>query len=316
MSENNSKYNLPPEKEEALRRVKRLEWASIFFLGTIILALGLTMGASQAMKAMWLEDTLSLVPTTAVLIGIYFRRKPPDERFPYGYRRAVQICFLAGSVALFGFGLYILIESIYKLIIGEHPTIQTMEIFGQRIWLGWLMIAALVYSVIPPFILGWMKKPLAEELHDKTLYTDASIDKGDWLAGIAGILGIVGIAYGYWWADSVAAGFISFEIVKDGFVSLRNSVEQLMNMRPTDVSNKEKDPINDKVREEIEKLDWVAESRVRLREDGDVISGEALVVPKDERDLMQKLKEAGEKVKSLDWRIYDFNIVPVESLEK
>jgi cation diffusion facilitator family transporter len=316
MSENNSKYNLPPDKEEKIEKVKRLEWWSIFFLFTIILALGFTMGSSQAMKAMWLEDFLSLVPTCSVLIGIYFRSKPPDEKFPYGYRRAVQICFLAGSVALFGFGLYILIDSIYKLLTAHHPTIATIEIFGSRVWLGWLMIAALIYSVIPPFVLGRMKLPLAKELHDKTLQTDATIDKGDWLAGIAGVLGILGIAYGYWWADGLAGGIISFEIVKDGFGSLRNSVEQLMNMRPTDVENKEKDPVYDRVREEINKLDWVKQSQIRLREDGDVISGEALVVPRDENNLMEKLGQAGESVKSLDWRIYDFNIVPVSSLDK
>ncbi|HEY0426705.1 MAG TPA: cation diffusion facilitator family transporter [Pyrinomonadaceae bacterium] len=314
MSDNS--FNLPPEKEDALHRAKKLEYWSIFFLLTIIVALGLTMGASQAMKAMWTEDFLSLVPTTAVLIGIYFRRKSPNDKFPYGYRRAVQICFLAGAVALFGFGVYILIDSIIKLITAHHPTIQTIELFGTRVWLGWLMIAALVYSIFPPLILGRMKLPLAKELHDKTLQTDATIDKGDWLAGAAGVAGILGIAFGYWWADSLAGAIISVEIVKDGLENLKNSVQQLMNMRPTDVENKEKDPVIDKVRQEIENLEWVEASRVRLREDGDVIAGEAFVIPRDENNLIEKLAEAGERIKSLDWRLRDFNIVPVRSLER
>lgn len=315
MSTSWSDFHMPPEKEDAFRRAKRIEWASIFFLASIILVLGLTMGASQAMKAMWIEDTLSLIPSSAFLIGAYFRSKPPDDRFPYGYRRAVLIAFLSGSLALFGFGLYILIESVFKLVAAEHPTIQTVEIFGQRVWLGWLMIAALIYSVIPPFVLGRMKYPLARELHDKALQTSATIDKGDWLAGIAGILGILGIAYGYWWADSVAAGFISLEIVKDGFSSLRNSVAQLMNKRPSDVENKQKDPIPDKVQQELEKLDWVAQARVRLREDGDTLTGEAFVVPRDEGNLLDKLKQAADLAHSLDWRLHDVNIVPVRSLE-
>ncbi|HEY0458444.1 MAG TPA: cation diffusion facilitator family transporter [Pyrinomonadaceae bacterium] len=315
MSENQNEYNLPDDKADALERARRLEYWSLFFLFTIIVALGLTMGASQAMKAMWAEDFLSLVPTSAVLIGIHFRRKKPDAQFPYGYRRAVQICFLAGAIALFGFGVYILIDSILKLIMAHHPTIQTIELFGTRVWLGWLMIGALVYSIFPPLILGRMKLPLAAELHDKTLQTDATIDKGDWLAGLAGIAGILGIAYGFWWADAVAGGIISVEIVKDGYGALKNSVQQLMNMRPTDVENKEKDPIFDKVQAEIENLEWVKDARIRLREDGDVIAGEAFVVPTDERDLMEKLGQAGERVKALDWRIYDFNIVPVSSLD-
>jgi cation diffusion facilitator family transporter len=315
MSENQNEYNLPDDKADALERARRLEYWSLFFLFTIIVALGLTMGASQAMKAMWTEDFLSLVPTSAVLIGIHFRRKKPDAQFPYGYRRAVQICFLAGAIALFGFGVYILIDSVLKLIMAHHPTIQTIELFGTRVWLGWLMIAALVYSIFPPLILGRMKLPLATELHDKTLQTDATIDKGDWLAGLAGIAGILGIAYGFWWADAVAGGIISVEIVKDGYGALKNSVQQLMNMRPTDVENKEKDPIFDKVQAEIENLEWVKDARIRLREDGDVIAGEAFVVPTDEQNLLEKLGQAGERVKALDWRIYDFNIVPVSTLD-
>jgi cation diffusion facilitator family transporter len=307
-------FQLPPDKQAALDRARRVEWWAIFFLFTIIVTLGFTMGMSQAMKAMWVEDLVSLIPSSAFLVGAYFRRYPPDEQFPYGYRRAVLIAFLAGSVALFAFGLYILGDSLYKLFMAEHPTIQTIEIFGRRVWLGWPMIAALVYSVIPPFVLGRMKYPLARELHDKALQTSATIDKGDWLAGLAGIAGIVGIAYGLWWADSVAAAFISLEIVKDGYASLRNSVAQLMNKRPTDVESKENDPVVDEVQRALERLDWVSEARVRLREDGDTLSGEAFVVPRDGQDLLKRLGQAKEAAHAVDWRLHDIQIVPVPSL--
>lgn len=315
MSNGNPYTTIPQDKVPAIERAKRLEMWSLFFLFTIVILMSLTMGASQAMKAMWIEDTLSLIPSAAVLIGIYMLRWEPSDRFPYGYRRGVQIGFLAGAVALFGFGFYMIVDSVCNLIVAHHPTIQTIEIFGHRVWLGWLMIAVLAYSVVPPLILGQMKKPLATELHDKSLYTSASVNKGDWLSGGAGILGILGIAYGYWWADSVAAGIIALEITRDGVYNLKNSVFQLMNMRPTDVEEKQMDPIYDKVKEEIGKLPWVSDAQVRLREDGPVLAGEALVVPKDETNLLGKLAEARRKVKSLDWRLQDFNIVPVRSLD-
>lgn len=309
-------YQLPEAKRRALRRGQRLEWASLFFLVTIVAVVGLAMGASQTMKAMWVEDTLSLIPSSAFLIGAYFRKKSPDEQFPYGYRRAVLIAFLAGALALFGFGIYILVDSVVKFVLAEHPSIQTIELFGRRVWLGWLMIAALAYSVIPPFILGRMKYPVARELHDKALQTSATIDKGDWLAGLAGIAGILGIAYGLWWADSFAAAFISFEIIKDGYSSLRNSVAQLMNKRPTDVESKENDPIPEKMERELERLDWVRKARVRLREDGDTLTGEIFIVPRDEQGLMERLRQASELAHSLDWRLHDVSMVPVSSLER
>jgi cation diffusion facilitator family transporter len=308
-------YRLPPDKKEKLERAKRLEWVTIFFMLTIIAAMSLTMGASQTMKAMWTEDVLSLVPPVAFLFGTRYFDRPPDDTFPYGYRRAVMIAFLTAAVALLGFGIYILVDSVLKLVMAEAPTIQTVGLFGRRVWLGWLMIAALVYSVIPPLVLGRMKLPLARALHEKALQTDADINKGDWLSGLAGVLGITGIAFGYWWADSVAAGIISFEIIRDGYGDLRNSIAQLMNRRPTDIEGKEDDPAPDKLQKELESLDWVKRARVRLREDGDVLTGEAFVVPSDETNLLDKLKQASDLAHSLDWRLHDINVVPVRSIE-
>jgi cation diffusion facilitator family transporter len=282
---------------------------------SIIGVMSATMGASQTMKAMWTEDLLSLIPPIAFLFSLRYRDKPPDEEFPYGYRRAMLVAFLCGACALFGFGAYLLIDSVVKLFLAEHPSIQTVGLFGRRVWLGWLMIAALVYSVIPPFVLGRMKLPLARELHDKAIQTDANINKGDWLSGLAGVLGLLGIAYGFWWADSAAAAFISLEILRDGIADLRNSVAQLMNKHPTSVDNKEPDPVPEKVRRELEGLDWVRQARVRLREDGDVLTGEAFVVPHNDERMLDKIKQATDLANSLDWRLHDINIVPVNSIE-
>jgi cation diffusion facilitator family transporter len=308
-------YQLPPDKQRALQKAWRVEWTFIGFLVSIIVSMALVMGSSQTMKAMWIEDTLSLVPSCSFLAGAYFRKKPPDEAFPYGYRRAVLVGFMCGAVVLFGFGVFIFGDSVMKLIAAEHPTIQTVEIFGKRIWLGWLMLAALVYSVIPPIIFGRMKVPLASELHDKALHVSAEINKGDWLSGIAGVVGILGISYGFWWADSIAAAFISVEIVKDGYINLRNSIAQLMNKRPSDVETQKEDPAIDTLQQALERLDWVAHARVRLREDGDVLSGEVFIEPRDDRNLLDRMAEARNLAMSTDWRLHDVSMVPVRSVE-
>jgi cation diffusion facilitator family transporter len=315
MSGHHTPYELPPEKQAALKRAVRLEWTTIAFMLSIIAAIGFTMGGSETMKAVWTEDALSLLPPTAFLVGTHYRDKPATAQFPYGYRRAILIAYLCSALALCAFGLYILSDSLLKLFMAEHPTIGTVELFGQRMWLGWLMMVALAYSAVPPFILGRMKLPLARELHEKTLQTDANLNKGDWLTGLAGIVGIAGIGYGYWWADAVAAGIISFEIIKDGLSNLRNSIAQLMNKRPSDVESKEKDPAIHRVQAALEGLDWVKEVRVRLREDGDALTGEAFIVPRDERQLLARMQEATEVANSQDWRLHDINIVPLRSLE-
>jgi cation diffusion facilitator family transporter len=311
-----SAFQLPPDKEKTFARAKRLAWISIFFMATIIVVIGFTMGSSEAMKAVWVEDVISLVPPIAFLIGARYRGRDPTDEYPYGYRRAALVAYLTSAIALLSFGLFILGDALATLVMAEHPTIATVGIFGTRVWLGWLMIAALIYSVIPPLILGRMKLPLARELHEKALQTDAELNKGDWLTGIAGVLGILGIAYGYWWADSVAASLISIEILKDGVSNLRNSIGQLMNKRPSEVESKEKDPVLDEVENALKRLEWVKDVRVRLREDSDVLSGEVFVVPRDESQLIDKIEEATEVACSVDWRLHDISVVAVRSLER
>lgn len=309
-------FDLPPDKDRALNRAKRVCWVSIAALVTIVLAVAITAGASQTMKAMWIEDTLSLVPDISFLVGARYRKKPPDEAYPYGYRRAVLIGFLCGAFALFFFGVFLLGDSSLKLIKAEHPTIQTVGLFGQRVWIGWLMIGALIYSVIPPFVLGRIKMPLANELHDKVLHVSAKLDKGDWLSGGAAVIGIIGVGYGFWWADASAAAIISFEIIHDGWDNLRNAVAQLMNKRPTDVETQREDPVIDEVQKALARLEWVREARVRLREDGDTLTGEAYLVPRDETDLLARVEQARTTAESLDWRLHDISIVPVRSVQR
>ena len=309
-------YRLPEDKERKLKRAQRLEWATIFFMITIILVIYLTMGSSQAMKAAWIEDILSLVPPVAFLVAMRIRNRPPNEKFPYGYSRAINIAFLCAAVALAMFGLFIFFDSVMKLVEMEHPTIGTVQIFGWRLWAGWLMVVALIYSAIPPFILGRMKLPLARELHEKTLHTDANMNKADWLTATAAIVGVIGIGVGWWWLDPIAALFISFDIIKDGFTGLKNVTEDLMDRRPVKVESREPHEVPEKIRHALERLDWVKAADVRLREEGHVFTGEAYVVPKDESNITDKLKEAGRVAESVDWRVYDIVVTATDSLEE
>jgi cation diffusion facilitator family transporter len=309
-------YKLPADKRKKLEKAKRLEWITLGFMLSIVVVMGLAMGSSQAMYSAWIEDCLSFIPPIAFLIAVKVSRKQPNEDFPYGYHRAFSIAFLVAAVTLTAFGGFLLADAVMTLIMQEHPTIGIVEVFGWRLWLGWLMIGALCYSAIPPFILGRMKLSLAEELHEKVLYTDAEMNKADWLTALAGILGILGIGIGWWWADSVAAGIISFDILWDGLKGLKTSVFDLMDKKPTLVGSDETDPLPEKLRKKLEDLEWVAEARVRLREEGDVYAGEVYLVPKETENLLENLEAAEEIARSFHWRISDIVVTPVRKIEQ
>ena len=55
-------FHWPEDKKRALRRAVHLEWATLFFLATIVAAMYFAMGGSQAMKAAWIEVFSALFP--------------------------------------------------------------------------------------------------------------------------------------------------------------------------------------------------------------------------------------------------------------
>jgi len=230
-------YQLPADQEATAQRALRLEWLTIFFLTTIGIVMYLTMGSSQAMRTAWIEDVLSLIPPISFLVAMRFRDRPPTVAYPYGYRRVTLLAFMVASVAILVLGLYMLYESVLSLVEQVHPTIGHFDLFGWYLWAGWVMIAALIYSMIAPVILGRMKIPLATALHEKTLHADATMNKDDWMTAGAAILGVLGIGMGWWWADAVAAGFISLGVISDGVTNVYRAMSDLMDQRPTQVAD-------------------------------------------------------------------------------
>ena len=309
-------YRMPEDRREKEGKARRLEYWSIFFLLTITALMWYTMGSSQAMKTAWIEDVLSLIPPIVYLVASHLRGKAPDERYPYGRQRAMDISFTAAAFALVILGLYMLYDSAMGLITLHHPTIGHRTILGVRMWAGWFMIAALVYSAIPPVILGRMKKPLARELHEKTLHADADMNKADWMTALAAILGILGIGLGLWWADSVAALAISLDVTWDGVKTLRRVFSDLMDERPTTADGEPEKEIPANMVAALEALPWVRRADVRLHDEGAMISGEAFVVPAADAVTLEQLREATRTVHAVDWKIYDVVVTAVSDIER
>ncbi len=262
-----------PEKiEPHLRHGVRLEWWTLAWQASIVVVMYLVMGSSQAMKSAWLEDLLGLIPAAVFLLSVHFERKSPSQKFPFGFQRVNSLAFLASSSVLAFMGLYLIYDSGSKLIAVEHPTLGPIELFGHTVWIGWLMIAALAYSVVPPVILGRIKQPVARRLKDKVLHTDAQMQKADWMTGLAGIVGIVGVGFGFWWADSAAALLISLDIVHDGVRAAHVAVAELIDGMPRELGGSAVAKDAHALRESLEQS--FPDADVRLRETGRYIVAE------------------------------------------
>ncbi|MGW9020736.1 cation diffusion facilitator family transporter [Leucobacter chromiiresistens] len=306
---------LPPAQASALRRAIRFEWYTLIFLAIAITLVFLVMGSSQAMKAAWIEDLLSLAPPIAFLVAVRIVNKRPTEKYPYGFHRSVGVAHLVAGVALFAMGAFLIVDSISGLITAEHPPIGTMVLLGHPVWLGWLMMIVMALTIPLPIYFGRVKMRLARELHDKVLYADADMNKADWMTAVGSIVGVAGIGIGLWWADAAAALFIAASIVWDGMKNLRAAITDLMDTRATTFDDGEPHPVSQQIDDYLRDLPWVEEAGSRVRDQGHVFHVESFVVPRlGESPTVRQLMEARDGCIELDWKVEDIVLVPIDEL--
>jgi cation diffusion facilitator family transporter len=306
-------FDLPPDKEQDLRKARRLEIWSLAYIVSAATFIGLTMGTSQAMRTGFYEDVLSTLPAITFLICTRIARRKPNKDFPYGFHGAVSIGYLTASLALVGMGAFLLIESAMKLISGERTTIGGMTLFGHTIWAGWVMLVAIVYTAIPSVLFGRAKAELAPKIHDKILYADAEMMKADWMTAVATAVGVLGVGFGLWWLDPVAAALVSADILHDGVKNVKIAMADLIERRPMKTDGSEPEMLPDELCAFLEGLDWVETATVRLREVGHIFFGEAFITVRGEpEDLPAKIRKAMEDAPSINWRLHEVTITVLD----
>ncbi|WCT72234.1 cation transporter [Sphingomonas naphthae] len=269
---------LPDEQRAVMTRAIHLEYWNIGWTISIVVAMGLVLGQSQTMKTAWIEDTLGLVPPLMFLLAAHVERHwKPSRRFPFGFHRVNSLGFFVAAISLATVGSVLLWDSASTLLAAEHATVGSVRLFGRDIWLGWLMLAAQLYSLIPPMIIGRKELPLAEALNDKLLHTDALMNKANWLTGAAGIAGVLGLGLGWWWADSLAAAIISIDVIHDGISAFRAATAELVDGAPREQSGNDLSAEAEALRRELERRFPGAD--VRMRETGRLIRAEVCGVP-------------------------------------
>lgn len=302
----------PLSYQQTIRKAKMLEWITLAFLISVIILMALVMGSSQAMKSTVFDEIFGLVAGTSFLIAMRYYNRKPNPRYPYGYHKAISLAFLCSSVGLLGIGAYIFIDSVLTLISAEHATIGSYFWFNTVIWKGWIMIAVLLYSIIPAVILGKIKKPLAGKLKDRVILTDAKMNKAEWMSGSAAIAGVTGIYFGLWWADSAMAILISLDILNDGFKNIGSAVKEMMDYRPRVMEGKEKDPLIGELLHKIKQQEWIQGAELRLRESGHVYFGEVDLRINNKTGIEQNIRKLEKDLKEWNWRIHDLTFTVVD----
>ena len=115
-------------------------------------------------------------------------------------------------------------------------------------------------------------------------------------------------------ADSAA--LVSLDILHDGANNVANAVTDLMKERPKKTDGSGLEPLPEELERRLEGLDWVERAEVRLREDGHVFFGEAYIVPRGGPAEADQIASAVDYAKTLNWRLHDLTVMPVEQLPR
>ncbi|GAA1491305.1 cation transporter [Brachybacterium sacelli] len=306
---------LGEQQRAVLRRAIRLEWITLGWMSATVALVALVAGQSQAMRAAWAEDVLSLLPPIAFLVASRRIRKRPDRHHPYGHHRSIGVAHLVAAIALITMGGYLSIDSVIGLVEVERPPIGLTVIAGQAIWAGWLMVAVMVVTSIGPVILGYKKLKLSEQLHDKVLFADADMSKADWSTAVATIAGVLGIGLGLWWADAVAALVVAVSILRDGVKNLRGSIAGLTDVEARTYDDAEPHPLTLEIEQRAAETPWVRDVAARVRDEGHVFHAEVFVVPHPgSAPTTEDFAELRDRVDELDWKVHDIVIAPVDEL--
>jgi hypothetical protein len=83
-------------------------------------------------------------------------------------------------------------------------------------------------------------------------------------------------------------------------------------MPKSTVNQDQLDPLHGELKRYLESFEWVDKAEVRMREEGHVFFGEAFVVPKTTKNLVENVVELSEKAKAFNWRVHDLTVMPVD----
>lgn len=302
----------PKNLKKIFNQALRYEWISLFYMISASIFSGIVISNSQTMKTIWIEDTLGIIPPLSFLITSKIITWRANRNFPYGFHKSTGIAYLSSSLALFILGFYLLIDGLHVLIKADHPTIPTITVLNHSVWLGNLMLIALLWSSIPSTILGYIKIPLAEQLNDKILYADSRMNKASWMSGFASIFGIIGIGFGFWWADAAIGILISINIIFDGFKNVKQSILDLIDEIPKLPGKNITDPLIKEVHDLIGKEKWIKSIKSRFRDDGHVFFGEIYLEIESENIKIEAIHKLKEKIQNYHWRLHDITIMPIK----
>lgn len=183
-------------------------------LSAVKIGVGL-LGGSVALIADGIHSLSDMATDVAVLLGVYFGSKQPDERHPYGHGRAET--FVTGFI---GTVLMVIGSAMIYYAAGDIAA-------GKYAQPGLAVLFVALISIIVKEVLYRLTKRVAIKTYSPALYGNAWHHRSDALSSIAVVVGFVSLKFGFKYGDQMAAVVVGLMIVLVGVRVIGDCLREL-----------------------------------------------------------------------------------------
>jgi divalent metal cation (Fe/Co/Zn/Cd) transporter len=190
-----------------LRRGLQLEYLTLGWnvVGSVVVLVAAIAAHSVALAGFGLDSLIEIFASVVVVWHLTGGASKQSER------KAMRLIG-AGFLAL---SIYVLVQSLYSLITQVEP---------HRSWVGIAWLAA-TFGVM--LLLAWGKLSIGRRIDNAVLLTESRVTFIDaYLAGAILVGLVLNAAFGWWWADPLAALVIVYYGFREGRTALLESREQ------------------------------------------------------------------------------------------
>ena len=207
----NQKIKLANKK---IRFVTNLSIAGNIVLSAVKVGVGLFAG-SMALVNDGIHSLSDMTTDIAVLLGIHFGSKQPDESHPYGHGRIET--FSAGfiGIVLAGIGAVMIYRAAVAIAAGKYRS------------LGFIVLFVALISIIVKELLYIITRRVAVKTHSSALYANAWHHRSDALSSIVVVIGFVSLRLGFKYGDQMAAVGVGLMVVLVGVRIMGDCLREL-----------------------------------------------------------------------------------------
>ncbi|MBI3313454.1 MAG: cation transporter [Candidatus Omnitrophica bacterium] len=172
---------------------------------------------SMAVMASALDSAMDVGVSTVNLIAARQAAKPPDEDHAYGHGKIESLAALFQSLFISVSGIYIVFESVKRLILGS---------FVKDVPAG---IIVMIFSIVATFLLVWRLRVVQKRSHSMILATEELHFNTDILSngGVIAALFLVRITGLIFW-DLVISMLVAGTIFRASYRILRRAIDELL----------------------------------------------------------------------------------------